>query len=87
MKVFIPHSFTSNVKEILILFSLAKFVSVGWGSKETQFHGSEGKHGRSKKEIESKLADWDDKNTRVVWRADGQFFAVNAVDPDLGKVI
>lgn len=61
-------------------------MSVGWGSKETQFHGSEGKNARSKQEIESTLAEWDDRKTRIVWRADGLFFAVNAVEPNLGKV-
>ena len=60
-------------------------MSVGWGSKETQFHGSEGKDARSKKKIESTLADWDDKESRVVWRADGLFFAINAVEPSLGS--
>ncbi len=68
-----------------IIIFIAKFVSVGWGSKETQFHGSEGKDARSKKKIESTLADWDDKETRVVWRADGLFFAINAVEPSLGS--
>ncbi len=68
----------------IIIFT-AKFVSVGWGSKETQFHGSLGKDARSKKKIESTLADWDDKETRVVWRADGLFFAINAVEPSLGS--
>ncbi len=69
------------------LYILAKFVSVGWGSKETQFHGSEGKGARSKKEVQSALAEWDDKGTRIVWRADGLFFAVNAVDPSIGKIL
>ncbi|KAK4012972.1 hypothetical protein OUZ56_025220 [Daphnia magna] len=65
-------------------FGEAKFVSVGWGSKETQFHGSEGKDARSKKQIDCSLADWDDRATRIVWRADGLFFAVNAVEPNTG---
>jgi len=65
-------------------FGEANFVSVGWGSKETQFHGSEGKHNRSKKEIQTSLAEWDDQKTRIVWRADGLYFAVNALDPTHG---
>ena len=64
----------------------AKFVTVGWGSKETQFHGSEGKDARGKKEIQTTLASWDDKIARIVWRADGLFFAINAVDPNAGIV-
>ena len=75
------HFFELNISTI---FS-AKFVSVGWGSKETQFHGSEGKGARNKKEIQSSLLDWDDKRTRIVWRADGLFFAVCAVDPSFGN--
>ena len=61
-----------------------EFVSVGWGSKETQFHGSEGKDSRTKKEVQGRLADWDDRAPRTVWRADGLYFAVNAVNPSLG---
>ena len=30
-------------------FGEGKFVNVGWGAKETQFHGSEGKAARAKK--------------------------------------
>lgn len=68
-------------------FGEAKFVSVGWGSKETQFHGSEGKHARGKKEIVQFLADWDDRKARIVWRADGLFFAVNAVEQHSGNTV
>ena len=69
----------------IFFFYAAKFVTVGWGSKETQFHGSEGKNARSKKDVQSTLASWDDKRARIVWRADGLFFAINAVDPNAGK--
>ena len=31
------------------MFVLAKFVTVGWGKKETQFHGSEGKEAAKRK--------------------------------------
>ena len=76
-----------NYKEkplVIIYFQTGKFITVGWGSKETQFHGSEGKESRVKKEVEGKLASWDDKATRIVWRADGLFFAINAVNPSFG---
>lgn len=32
-------------------FGDKEFVNVGWGTKETQFHGSEGKHARVKTEV------------------------------------
>lgn len=32
-------------------FGDKEFVNVGWGKKETQFHGSEGKHARVKTEV------------------------------------
>uniref|UniRef100_A0A8C4N4Z8 Elongator complex protein 1 n=1 Tax=Equus asinus asinus TaxID=83772 RepID=A0A8C4N4Z8_EQUAS len=52
-------------------FGESKFITVGWGRKETQFHGSEGR----------KNLDW---NNRITWRGDGQFFAVSVVCPDTG---
>jgi len=35
----------------LTCFHTAEFVTVGWGKKETQFHGSEGKDAATKKEV------------------------------------
>lgn len=70
---------------INLTFFSAKFVSVGWGSKETQFHGSEGKQARGKRDIAQSLAEWDDSRARIVWRADGLFFAINAVEPHSGN--
>uniref|UniRef100_A0A3P9AM11 Elongator complex protein 1 n=1 Tax=Esox lucius TaxID=8010 RepID=A0A3P9AM11_ESOLU len=55
-------------------FGEGKFITVGWGKKETQFHGSEGKHA----EVQSALP-WDDRRPRVTWRGDGQLFAVSAI--------
>uniref|UniRef100_A0A3P8Z6L4 Elongator complex protein 1 n=1 Tax=Esox lucius TaxID=8010 RepID=A0A3P8Z6L4_ESOLU len=54
-------------------FGEGKFITVGWGKKETQFHGSEGKHA-----VQSALP-WDDRRPRVTWRGDGQLFAVSAI--------
>jgi elongator complex protein 1 len=40
-----------SIFQSLLLFA-EKFVSVGWGKKETQFHGSEGKQAaRKQKEV------------------------------------
>ncbi|KAL6117335.1 elp1 [Pungitius sinensis] len=61
-------------------FGEGKFVTVGWGKKETQFHGSEGKKAAQKKiqEVQPAAA-WDDRTPRVTWRGDGHLFAVSAV--------
>uniref|UniRef100_A0A3B4TT37 Elongator complex protein 1 n=1 Tax=Seriola dumerili TaxID=41447 RepID=A0A3B4TT37_SERDU len=62
-----------------------KFITVGWGKKETQFHGSEGKQAAQRKEVQP-AAVWDDRRPRVTWRGDGQLFAVSAVCPQTRKV-
>ncbi|XP_031424858.1 elongator complex protein 1 isoform X2 [Clupea harengus] len=66
-------------------FGEGKFITIGWGKKETQFHGSEGKQAAQKKNIEELPAvEWDDRRPRVTWRGDGQLFAVSAVCPETG---
>ncbi|CEP14860.1 hypothetical protein [Parasitella parasitica] len=57
--------------------------SVGWGSKETQFHGSAGKEAAKQKIDTSKFgtSDDDDLRPRVSWRGDGSFFVVSDIDP------
>ncbi|XP_045886110.1 elongator complex protein 1 [Micropterus dolomieu] len=61
-------------------FGEGKFITVGWGKKETQFHGSEGKQAAQRKiqEVQPAAA-WDDRRPRVTWRGDGQLFAVSAI--------
>lgn len=66
-------------------FGEGKFITVGWGKKETQFHGSEGKQAAQRKVQEVQpAAAWDDRRPRVTWRGDGQLFAVSAVCPQTG---
>lgn len=66
-------------------FGEDKFITVGWGKKETQFHGSEGKKAAQRKAAEVQPAlPWDDRKPRITWRGDGQFFAVSAVCPQTG---
>ncbi|XP_054667124.1 elongator complex protein 1 isoform X2 [Grus americana] len=66
-------------------FGEGKFVALGWGKKETQFHGSEGKQAAHRKQTEvSPTSAWDDGKPRVTWRGDGQFVAVSAVCPETG---
>uniref|UniRef100_A0A8C2WNK0 Elongator complex protein 1 n=1 Tax=Cyclopterus lumpus TaxID=8103 RepID=A0A8C2WNK0_CYCLU len=60
-------------------FGEGKFVTVGWGKKETQFHGSEGKQAAQRTIQVRPAAAWDDRAPRVTWRGDGQLFAVSAV--------
>lgn len=57
-----------------------QLVTIGWGSKETQFQGSLGKNNREKQNpdkipIEIR-EEFDDRRVLISWRADGQFFTV-----------
>lgn len=63
-------------------FGEAEQVSVGWGKKETQFHGSAGKEAAKQKKTEAvtPVASWDDWHTEIAWRGDGQLFAITSVD-------
>ncbi|XP_074809796.1 elongator complex protein 1 isoform X3 [Natator depressus] len=66
-------------------FGEGKFITVGWGKKETQFHGSEGKQAAHRKQTEVPPASSsDDGRPRVTWRGDGQFVAVSAICPQTG---
>ncbi|XP_040154975.1 putative elongator complex protein 1 [Anopheles arabiensis] len=67
-------------------FGDRQFMSVGWGKKETQFHGSEGKAAAKKgttpsepdtAETERQL----DATVNISWRADGEYFAVGYLAP------
>lgn len=66
-------------------FGENKFINVGWGKKETQFHGSEGKAAAKKPErpvtIKS-VPSWDDHKPRISWRGDGQLLVVSHVMED-----
>ncbi|XP_060092966.1 elongator complex protein 1 [Heteronotia binoei] len=66
-------------------FGEGKFITAGWGKKETQFHGSAGKQAAYAKPVEvSPALPWDDHRPRINWRGDGQYFAVSAVCPKTG---
>ncbi|CAL7938888.1 unnamed protein product [Xylocopa violacea] len=58
-------------------FGQKQFVTVGWGKKETQFHGSEGKKAALAKSTEINKNDLDDGLCRITWREDGTLFAVS----------
>ncbi|KAJ3288043.1 hypothetical protein HK104_008357 [Borealophlyctis nickersoniae] len=61
------------------------FVSLGWGKKETQFHGSAGKEAAVRKEpapTNGFASPNDDLRPRLSWRGDGNFFVCSALDRD-----
>lgn len=53
-----------------------QFVNVGWGKKETQFHGSEGKNARKVVETGAPITDSLSTGCQVCWRGDGAYFVV-----------
>lgn len=65
-------------------FGESKFITVGWGKKETQFHGSEGRQAAFQIQTHEAALPWDDHRPQVTWRGDGQFFAVSVVCPETG---
>jgi len=59
-------------------------VNVGWGKKETQFHGA-GEKDKAKIKIDKtkiKLSKDDDFKIRVSWRGDGEYFVCSSVGYD-----
>lgn len=57
------------------------FVSVGWGRKETQFHGSAGKAAaQAVKSVVMRPVPGDAGIPRIAWRGDGAFFAVSSAE-------
>lgn len=57
------------------------FINIGWGKKETQFHGTEGKQAAHKKpdEIDVKDVTAIDQRISIVWRGDDEYFAVSFI--------
>lgn len=68
-------------------FGENRFITVGWGKKETQFHGSEGKAAAlaklpSQTVPETKL---DKGPPQITWRGDGTLFAVSSVNEETNE--
>ncbi|KZC12649.1 Elongator complex protein 1 [Dufourea novaeangliae] len=57
-------------------FGEKQFVTVGWGKKETQFHGSEGKKAAVVQPMKISQEELNNESYRVTWREDGSLFAV-----------
>ncbi len=50
-------------------------INVGWGSKQTQFHGSAGKSAaQAPANVNLGISPDDDMLPRISWRGDGAFF-------------
>ncbi|XP_059609291.1 elongator complex protein 1 [Phlebotomus argentipes] len=85
-RIIVMHSLFDIIEEVDLLensFGDKEFVVLGWGKKETQFHGSAGKKAAQKKEITDLPGDFspsDDSGVatvNVAWRGDGEYFVVN----------
>lgn len=72
----------------LKLISLDAPINVGWGSKQTQFHGSLGKAAAQAptKAIVGHSPD-DDTIPRISWRGDGAFFVVSSLSSQNGSAL
>ncbi|KAI9298608.1 IkappaB kinase complex, IKAP component [Neoconidiobolus thromboides FSU 785] len=59
-----------------------EYVNVGWGKKETQFHGSVGKQAAKETVDHSTftLSQDDDLKPRLSWRGDGNFLVCSLID-------
>lgn len=62
-------------------FGDEQFINVGWGKKETQFHGTEGKAAAKQKAEEINIGNVDelDKKVLIAWRGDDEYFVVSFV--------
>ncbi|KAG6856745.1 hypothetical protein H0H87_001089 [Tephrocybe sp. NHM501043] len=57
-------------------------INVGWGSKQTQFHGSLGKSAaQAPAQTNIGSSPDDDSAPRISWRGDGAFFVVSTLSP------
>ena len=61
-------------------------VQLGWGKKETQFHGSVGKQAAQTKTATEGLSEDDDFMPRLSWRGDGNFFVCSFVNAAQSKI-
>ncbi|XP_034114573.1 elongator complex protein 1 [Drosophila albomicans] len=64
-----------------------QFVNVGWGKKETQFHGTAGKQAAKQSPEFQTPGDVQElpQDVHISWRGDGAFFAVSYVASNVGR--
>lgn len=66
-------------------FGEKQLTTVGWGKKETQFRGSEGKYkAQSNEDLEYKNEVFD-HTVRISWRGDAELFAVSCINPETNQ--
>lgn len=59
-----------------------EMINVGWGSKQTQFHGSLGKSAAAQQESKLPIGNPKDQGVPTIsWRGDGTYFCVSSFDP------
>ena len=78
----------SPIKETSLVesqFGAGEMINVGWGKKETQFHGSEGKTARVVKVERGEVVEGDDRALRLSWRGDGEMFCVSFIQAGEGE--
>ncbi|PVU97076.1 hypothetical protein BB561_000781 [Smittium simulii] len=64
------------------------FVNVGWGSKQTQFHGKIGKEAsRDTNKFNSRISENDDSLPRISWRGDSSIFAISLLGKDSREIL
>lgn len=63
-------------------FGEKQFITAGWGTKETQFHGTEGKAAAKAKPVIQGRTDNDTGAASITWRGDGTLFAVTFLNKD-----
>ena len=69
-------------------FGSEEMISIGWGKKETQFHGTLGKSAAiNVGKIKMEPVEGDDGNARISWRADGNYFALSILEKEAGRRI
>ncbi|KAG8235344.1 hypothetical protein J437_LFUL015853 [Ladona fulva] len=78
----VPEVF-NNYSLTFSLLNPEQFITVGWGKKETQFHGSEGKAAAKASPLQCRsVFEWDDRLPYISWRGDGEMFVVSMVYGD-----
>lgn len=61
-------------------FGKKQFITVGWGKKETQFHGSEDKAGAKAQQNFTGKTDTDNGLPNITWKGDGSLFAISYIE-------
>ena len=80
--VVVPTDTTTHISTFPPAPTPGAFVNVGWGKKETQFHGSAGKQAAVSvpcARASLSVAAADDRKPRISWRGDGAYYACSTI--------